>query len=361
MAVATAHTGVVKTLRLAMVGFGNAGKELARILATRGRALEDGLGVRLLVTGISTLTRGAIIEPSGVDLQRVLDVLGETGRLPGADSPSAVGREAVPGEATGGGTTCEFILQCPSDVVVEVTPLNIMTAQPATSHIETALRSGKHVVTANKGPVAWHYRRLAALARENGVRLLFESVVMDGTPVFNMARHCLTGCVVAGFRGILNSTTNFILDEMNRGLSFHAALKNARDMGIAEADPSLDIEGWDAAAKTAALMNVLMGADVTPFDIEREGIGGVDESYLAGLRSSGKLLKLFCEGTRAGGRVKRAEIPADHPFAGVTGTSSVLSIETDLMGEITIVENNPGVLQTAYGLLNDLLEIAACS
>lgn len=329
-----------------MVGFGNAGRELARILIAQGQALESRAGARLLLTGICTRTRGAVVDPQGIDLPRVLHELETTGRLPGAG-------EDGPEDA------CRFIHRCPSDVVVEITPLDIMTAQPATAHIETALRLGKHVVTANKGPIAWHYRRLAALARENGVRLFFESTVMDGTPVFNMARHCLRGCVITGFRGILNSTTNYILDEMNKGLSFQAGLEKAQRMGIAEADPSLDVDGWDAAAKTAALMNVLMDAGITPRDIEREGIVGVDGAYLAGVRARGKALKLVSEGTRDGGRVRLEEIPAGHPFAGVSGTSSILSLDTDLMGEITLIENLPTITQTAYGLLNDLLEAAS--
>ncbi len=341
-----------------MVGFGNAGRELARILVDRGQDLGDRMGFRLLVTGICTRTRGAVIDPSGLDMRRILAGLQETGALPGWGS---TGR----GEGSNAGAaepdTYDFIRECPSDAIVETTPLNIMTAQPATSYIETALRLGKHVVTANKGPVAWHYRRLATLARDMGVRFLFESTVMDGTPIFNMVSHCLAGCSVIGFSGILNSTTNFILDEMKEGASFDAALEKAQRMGIAEADPSLDIDGWDSAAKTAVLMNVLMDARVTPVDIDREGIATVDDAYLRNLGSSGRSLRLVCEGTRSAGRVRIAEIEAGHSFAGIAGTSSILSLQTDLMGEITLIESHPTVTQTAYGLLNDIIEVATGS
>jgi len=173
---------------------------------------------------------------------------------------------------------------------------------------------------------------------------------MDGTPVFNLARRCLKGCSIKGFSGILNSTTNFILDRMTAGEPFDSALRQAQSMGIAEADPALDIDGWDAAAKTAALMNVLMDADVTPLNISREGIRGVECGQ--------GLLKLVCRGSREGGSVRLEAVPAEHPFAAVRGTSSVLVLHTDLMGDLTIIEHDPGVTQTAYGILTDILEIA---
>ncbi|NPV70175.1 MAG: homoserine dehydrogenase [Firmicutes bacterium] len=324
--------------RIGMVGFGNAGREFARILLERGDELGRQAGVRLLVTGIHTRTRGTVSDGEGIDLAAALEHLDETGRLPSAGEHAPETRDSV-----------SFIRSCPADAIVEVTTLDVMSGEPATTHIETAFRVGMHVVTANKGPIAWHYRRLDALAREAGRRLLFESTVMDGAPVFNLVRRCLKGCSISGFTGILNSTTNFILDRVNAGESFDSALRRAQAMGIAEADPSLDIDGWDSAAKTAALMNVLMDAGVTPLDIRREGIRGVT-------RPRGPL-RLVCRGGRQGGSVRLETVPEGHLFTTVAGTSSVLVLHTDLMGDLVIVENEPGVTQTAYGILSDILEL----
>ncbi len=326
-------------IRMGFIGFGNVGREFARLVLERGTALERQTGARLVVTGIHTRTRGTLIEERGVDLAGALRSVQRDGHLPS-------GGAGAPRDAS------SFILECPADVIVEMTPLNVESGEPAATHVEMALRAGRHVVTANKGPVAWHYHRLEALSREVGRRFLFESAVMDGAPVFNLVRHCLRGCSITGFTGILNSTTNFILDRTGAGDTFEQALAKAQALGIAEADPTLDIDGWDAAAKTAALMNVLMDARVTPRDIRREGIRSAARHH--------GLLRLICRGGRDGGSVRLEPLPSGHPLAAITGTSSVIVLHTDMMGDLAIVEKDPGLTQTAYGVLADVLEIASC-
>ncbi|MDP2873357.1 MAG: homoserine dehydrogenase, partial [Bacillota bacterium] len=231
------------------------------------------------------------------------------------------------------------------------------------AHIEAALRSGKHVVTANKGPIAWDYDRLSRLAADCGRRLLFEATVMDGAPVFNLARNCLRVCQVTSISGILNSTTNVILEKMGEGLTFAAALAAAQAMGVAEADPALDIDGHDSAAKLAALANVLMGAGMTPVAIGRNGIRHISLDDIAAAAAQGKTIKLLCEAWHtAGGEfqacIRPQALPAGHPYSGVAGTSSILTLQTDLLGRLTITEQSPGLEQTAYGVLADLVEIA---
>jgi homoserine dehydrogenase len=184
---------------------------------------------------------------------------------------------------------------------------------------------------------------------------------MDGTPIFNLVSECLPASEVLSFRGIVNSTTNLILGEMEKGIGFAEALSTAQLLGIAEADPSLDVDGWDSAAKTSAMLNVFMDADVRPNDIEREGIRDVTEAGIAEALQAGKRLKLVCEGSRRGrpkGRVAPLELPLSDPLANVSGTSSVLEIETDTMGRLTILEIEPRLRQTAYALLSDLINIA---
>jgi homoserine dehydrogenase len=337
-------------MRVAILGFGNVGRALARLLAAEGDRPAGRAGTSFLVTGICTRTRGTLIRPEGVDLVRALDSIEREGLLPGAEAlfPSTPARS----------TAERFILECPADIVVEATTLDARTAEPATTHIMAALSAGKHVVTANKGPVAWHFRQLEASARANGVRLLFESTVMDGAPVFNMARRCLRGCSILGFRGILNSTTNLVLDLMEEGATLEDGLAKAREMGIAEADPSLDVEGWDAVLKTTILATVLMDSHLSPAEVHREGMVGLDPARLDAARNAGRVLKLLCEADGTGARVRLAELPRTHPFSIVRGTSSALTIATDLMGEITIFEDDPGPIQTAYGILADMIEIA---
>ena len=161
----------------------------------------------------------------------------------------------------------------PLRVLVETTTLTIADGQPAIGHIDAAIDAGCHVVTANKGPVAFAYRRLRAWPAGAGVSFLFEGVVMDGVPVFNLVRETMPGVTVRGFRGVVNSTTNHILTALESGEAFAPALARMQAEGIAEADASLDVDGWDAAAKAAALANVLMDGELTPHLVHRTGIG----------------------------------------------------------------------------------------
>jgi homoserine dehydrogenase len=201
------------------------------------------------------------------------------------------------------------------DVMVELTPINIMTGQPATDHVRRALDLGKHVITANKGPVAWHYRELRDLAKEKGVLFLHEATVMDGTPVYNLAKETLMGCEITEVSGIFNATTNFILTEMEKGVSFDDAVEEGRRQGFVEADASMDIDGWDAAAKLTALMNVLMDVEITPDQIRRTGIGGVTKEDIdAGEQLGGKFAEAderLCRELDIRGGVQVVGIKAD--------------------------------------------------
>ena len=247
-------------------------------------------------------------------------------------------------------------------VVVETTTLDIVRGEPATRHIRTALAGGAHVVTANKGPVAFAYRALARAAARAGRRFLFEGAVMDGVPVFNLVRETLPSVRVKAFRGVVNSTTNFILTAMEQGRPFDAALKEMQARGIAEADASLDVDGWDAAAKTAALANVWLGADITPHDVDRRGITTADGPAAAAAMAAGRRLKLVArarrEGRRIVARVAPEELPGDDPLARIEGQQNAIILETDLLDEIAVVQRGGNLTHTAYALLSDLVTIA---
>jgi homoserine dehydrogenase len=276
-----------------------------------------------------------------------LRMLGEKGAFPGPNRLSV--KQAID--------------ELDYDVLVELSTLNIVDkGEPALSHVRAALTRKRHVVTANKGPAAFAYRELDRLARQNGVSFLFESTVMDGAPVFSL-RHSLRGCRVTGFSGILNTTTNFVISRLEQGESMDSAIKTAQELGFAEADPALDLEGWDAAAKTAILANVFLGADINPLQVERRGITDLTASEAARALKNGRCLKLICRAWAEGGvvraRVGVEEISLRHAFASVSGKGASLRVETDMMGPILIIQENPTLADTAAGVLQDLLTLTA--
>jgi homoserine dehydrogenase len=254
-----------------------------------------------------------------------------------------------------------IIQACGADVLFENTPVNYETGQPAVAHLEAALQHGMHAITANKGPVVHAYHQLKDLAAQAGRRFYFESSVMDGAPIFSLFREALPAARLLGFRGVLNSTTNLILTLMEKGESFDSAVAYAQKIGIAETDPSGDIDGWDAAVKVAALVNVLMGIPLTPTQVDRTGIRGLTPEDIGQAFKQAKRWKLVCTAQREGNavhaRVHPELVGEDSPLYGVNGTSSIITFETDILPQLSIVEGNPGPETTAYGLLADIINI----
>ena len=247
-------------------------------------------------------------------------------------------------------------------VVVETTTLDVQSGEPAISHIRAGIAGGCHVVTANKGPVAFAYDELTASAKAAGVRFLFEGAVMDGIPIFNLVRETLPAVRVIGFEGVINTTTNHILTAMEEGRDFAAALAQMQAEGIAEADASLDVDGWDAAAKTAALANVLLGARTTPSDVPRTGISAAMGERARAAKSNGQRLKLVASARRDdSGRVVSEvaprELPANHLLANLAGDANALILETDLLNRLAICQLSGNLTQTAYALLSDLISL----
>ena len=337
-----------RDIRVALVGFGNVGRRFAEQLGgPYGRALRAA-GARVRVTGIATARHGLAIDPRGIDLARALRLVGKGGSL------DALHRGADVADVRA------FIACVPADVLVEITTLDPRSGQPATAHVRQALGLGMHVVTANKGPVAFALRPLRALAARKKRLLLHEGAVMDGTPVFNLVERCLRGARIVSFRGTLNSTTNLVLSRMEEGLTASAAVKEAQRLGIAEADPRHDLEGWDAAVKGCALANALMGASVLPSRVRRRGIAGLTALDARRAVREGTRLRLVVRGVRQGGRVRVSvapeRVPLGDPLSG-SGPDAALVLETDLMGEIGVFERGATVDQTAYALLSDLLQV----
>ncbi len=336
-------------LRLAVLGFGNVGQEFARLLIRKRDWLTHGAGVDVDVVAVATRSRGTLLTDKTLDLAKVLSCMEADGTI--AD----YGPEAVDLTPT------DIIDRSDADILVELTTLNIESGQPAVDHISRALNRGIHVITANKGPIAFAYDTLEQQARANDVQLRFEGTVMDGTPIFNLAEKTLMGCEILRLEGVLNSTSNFVLSEMANGRSMKDAIQEAQRKRIVEADPSLDLDGWDAAAKITALANVLMGAKTTPDKVDRKGIGGF-EGHATGAAKGAEKIRLMAraEKTETGVKltVRPETIDSRSPFWTVDGTSGALTISTDLMGDITVIETDPTITQTAYAVFADLLLIA---
>lgn len=338
----------MRQLGLAFVGFGNAGRHFGeRLRSDYGRILCRH-GADPKVVGIATGRHGIAIDRRGLDLGRALRSLSKgegLGRLhrgaPVADSRA-------------------FIDRVGAQVLFELSPLDPTAGQPAIDHVRAALRKGMHVVTANKGPVAFALGPLRALARRHKRAFRFEGAVLDGTPLFNLVERSLVGCRVLGFRGVLNSTTTRILSAMEKGLKPDEALRQAQAAGVVEANPSFDLDGWDAAVKGCAIANALMGAAVRPTDVEREGIGSVSAADVAAATAAGERIRLVVRGRRDRRKV-RVSVAPERVIVGdllvSPGCDGVVVLETDLMREIGIWEGAGGVDQTAYALLSDLLSI----
>ena len=339
----------MKEYSLALVGFGNVGRAFARLLLRKSELLRSQFDATFNVTGIATGRHGTAIDPAGIDLPKALAL------VEGGESLAELSAGPAPA------SILDFIAQCPADILFENSPVSYKDGQPAINHIKAALEHGMHAVTANKGPVVHAYNDLTALAARKGRRFLFESTVMDGAPIFSLFRGTLPGAELHGFQGILNSCTNLILGLMEEGQSFDEAVRYAQSIGIAETDPSGDVDGWDAAIKVSALATVLMGASLKPQQVERTGIRGVTPAMIAEAKAAGERWKLVCSVRRTPngmeGKVAPQRVPAGSPFYSINGTSSTVQFETDVLPALGIVEGNPSPETTAFGLLADMLNI----
>ena len=343
----------MKTISVCLVGFGNVGKALVRLLDRKQPILREQFGFETLVTGIATANHGCAIDPNGLDALKAVQMT-DTGQ-----SLQPLSKVPAPDN------NIDFIRICKAEVMFENTPVNHHTGQPAADHLQTALECGSHAITANKGPVAHRYAELTALAERQNRRFLFESSVMDGAPIFSLFRGPLPTVELNGFHGILNSCTNLLLELMEQGKSFDEAVDYGKSIGITETDPSADIDGWDAAIKVSALATVLMGVPLKPDQIDRTGIRGITKGMISAASSDGERWKLVCEckknGSAITAKVAPQRVPPTSPLFSINGTSSFIQFEMDTLPGLGILESNPGPETTAYGLMADLINAVRSS
>lgn len=340
-------------VKIALIGCGTVGRGLLEILDRKRDQLKDAFDFEPKIVAISDLHKGSILVPDGIVIKKLFALLDEGKRI-----------EHYYGE----GNTAELINpldmieQCDAEIIAELTYTDIQTGEPATGYIKKALRSGKHVVTSNKGPAALHYRELQNLARKNNLFFRIEGTVMSGTPVFSLFECGLAGAEIREIKGILNGTTNFILSKMETdGLDYTAALKLAQELGYAEADPTADVEGYDAVAKVVILSNVLLGGDLKPEDVKRQGITALSREMVTAAKQEGFRYKLIAQTRRAGDKIEAGvspqKLPLTDPLAGVMGAQNALTFNTDLLGKVTIQGAGAGKIETGYSILADILAI----
>ena len=325
----------LRHFRLGFAGFGNVGRALARLLLARRDELERRCGLTFEVTLLASARRGARVEPGGIDLEAAL--------RDGWASPRPL---------------AEALAGAPLDLLFETTPLEPRTGEPALSHVRAALERGISVVTANKGPVARAARDLFALARSTGAGFRFESAVADCMPVFSLVEAGVPVGRIVRCRGVLNSTSNHVLQALSAGRPAREAVAEMQRLGLAEADPSHDLDGWDQAVKFVILANVLMGRDLRTEEVERTSVVSVDPAWLRGEARAGRTVRLIAEAGRDGPAVVRPEGMAPDDFlASLRGVSLGLTLDTELAGTINVSSVEPHVEQTAYGMLADLIAI----
>jgi homoserine dehydrogenase len=332
-------------LKLCFMGLGSVGRELLKLIDRKRDDVQAQYDLSFKVVGIATGTHGILIDPQGIDHAYVLG-----GQWAARAWPSTEENRR------------KLIRECGADALVEMSPINRETGRPALDYLELALNLGLHAITANKGPVVHGYRRLSVLAKQQGKAFLFESTVMDGFPLLNLYRECLPATRVLSFRGVLNSTTNLILNLMDSGKSFEEAVQNAQDSGIAETDPSNDIDGWDASVKVCVLSNVLMSADIRPPDVDRTGIRAITSEMIKDAAGRQRKYRLMCSSRWEDGTIKARvapeEVPPDDPAYNLPGTTSVVQLRTDTLNQLTLLETAPTPAQTAFGVLADLIAAA---
>lgn len=334
------------TNKIALLGFGTVGQGLCEILRDKSTYLKEKYGFEYKIVAVADFAFGNVYNPEGLDVDLMLKE---------AEAKQKFSKDIVDLN------NVQLIKECNADLMCELTYTDLVNGGPAIDHCKAALESGKHVVTSNKGPAALLYPELKKLADANNVKFMIEGTVVAGTPIINLTDGPLAGCEISKIRGILNGTTNYMLSEMENGMAYDDVLKVAQDLGYAEADPTGDVEGYDARGKVCILANIVMDAGLKIADVSCEGITKITLDDIAKAKAENARWKLIgCVEKIDGkvfGSVAPEMIPLSHPLAGVMGATNALTFTTDLLGDITIVGPGAGKIETGFSILTDILAI----
>ena len=328
----------MRIVNISIIGFGAVGQGVARSILSKQEYLKKE-GIDLRVVGISD-SKGSEINTTGIDLEEC-----------------TFKKKTKRSVAVGSNNALDIIGDVEHDIVVEATPTNINNGEPGLSNMRLAFKSGKHVVTSNKGPLALHFNELKEAAEDNGLFFRYEATVGGAVPIFNLVHEALAGNTVLGIEGILNGTCNYILTRMSEErMPYDLVLKEAQELGIAETDPAYDVEGIDSAIKLVIIANSIFGLDSTYKDVDVTGITKITPEALELANRNNYVVKLICEAREGKLTVAPRLVPKRHPLA-VGGTLNVASILTDLAGRITISGKGAGSIETASSILSDILYI----
>ncbi|HXT85109.1 MAG TPA: homoserine dehydrogenase [Verrucomicrobiae bacterium] len=328
-------------MRLIICGMGVVGQSFIKLLVDNINPLYKKYGIRPRV--VACIDKGGIAySQTGLDLEKLIMVKKKFGTV----SKYSQNKYSFDNP----------IENIESEIFLELTPTNLVTGEPGLSNIISALRTQKNVITVNKGPLALSFPSLIELANYNNVLLRFSGTVGGGTPILEFAKHCLKGDKITSFTGILNGTTNYILTKMTEGLTFEEALSDAKIKGYAETEPSLDVNGDDAAAKLVIMANWIMGRRVTLKNVDKTGITAVRLDEIKEAKKNGKNIKLIAKCDNKNLYVKPDLILEDDPIC-VNGTLNAVSFESEHSGKQTIIGKGAGGMETASSILRDLIEI----
>ncbi|MDG5787846.1 homoserine dehydrogenase [Evansella sp. AB-P1] len=336
--------------KIAFIGFGGVGQTLAKLILEQQEDLKSNYHIKPEIVAVSDVMKGSIYHPEGLRIDELLDCVEKHGNVEYYEDEPGL---------TKGWNSLETIKKSNADLIVEVTFTDVQTGQPAIDHCKAAFENGKSVITTNKGPVALAYNELSSLAKKHSAFWGFEGTVMSGTPALRMPVETLAGNEISEIRGILNGTTNFILTEMEKGESYEAALKNAQNLGYAEADPTSDVKGYDARYKACILSNYIMNTPIKSDDIPCKGIDGITKEMVEEATKNKKKWRLLAKISKNEGLVKASVHPElindNDPLAGVTGATNAIVFDCNLAGEIMLTGPGAGLVETGYSLLIDLI------
>ena len=330
-------------MRLILLGFGVVGQSFVKLLVSHSTDLYNVFGIKPKV--VACADNGGIVTcDQGLDLDRLLNVKKKK------KSVVQYGLRESTSEIV------DVIENMDAEVVIELTPTNITDGEPGKNHIITAMKSGKNVITVNKGPLALEFPSLIELAKYNRIAFKFSGTVGGGTPILEFAKRCLKGDRIISFEGILNGTTNYILSKMYEGLNFSQALRDASENGYAEKDPTLDIDGYDAVAKLVIASNFVMNLKSTINDVRRTGIRDVQASQVVNERKKGNAIKLIasCDGKNL--IVEPKPVSTKDPIC-VDGILNAITFTCQHSGQQTIIGKGAGGMETASSILRDLIDI----
>ncbi|HLH63292.1 MAG TPA: homoserine dehydrogenase [Ktedonobacteraceae bacterium] len=343
----------MKHARLVLIGFGVVGQGFVRLLFEKQDLLKQRYDLDMTLVGVANARHGFIYREDGLDVQTLLELA--AGRHPLTGYPDVVHWEKP----------LEGLRAIDADVLVEATPTNLRDAEPGMSHIRAALTRCMHVVTANKGPCALAAVELLEWARQHSVQMRMEATVMAGTPVLSTICEGMAGARVQSIRGILNGTTNYILSAMAMGCDYAEALADAHARGYAETDPTADVEGHDAVAKTLILAALVFGRSLKPGEVARQGITAITTEEVWHAMDQGKRIKLVASLRLVSGsegredfleaRVEPIALPLSDPLAYVDGVMNAISVQADTLSEVTISGPGAGARETGQGLLADVI------